>query len=87
MHRVRQRANRRESGGVLAAVTAGPLTPRARPPISLTSGCLIGVETNGVTGTHRVCQWRRPNARMLESRRGYTQADPPSLVRYHGETR
>ncbi|KYM79908.1 hypothetical protein ALC53_09613 [Atta colombica] len=24
---------------------------------------------------------------MLESRRGYTQADPPSLVRYHGETR
>lgn len=48
---------------------------------SLTSGCLIGVETTGVTGTPWPC--RRPNARMPIACR--IQGDPPSLVRYHGE--
>lgn len=49
--------------------------------VSLTSGCLIGVETTGVTGTPWPC--RRPNARMPIACR--IQGDPPSLVRYHGE--
>lgn len=49
--------------------------------VSLTSGCLIGVETTGVTGTPWPC--RRPNARMPIA--CGIQGDPPSLVRYHGE--
>jgi len=39
-----------------AAAATIPRASRARPPsFSLTSGCLIGVETNGVTGTHTPC--------------------------------
>lgn len=49
--------------------------------VSLTSGCLIGVETTGVTGTPWPC--RRPNARMPIA--CGIQGDPPSLVRYYGE--
>lgn len=45
----------------------------------MTSGCLIGVETTGVTGnTVAVSSAERPNACRI-------QGDPPSLVRYHGE--
>lgn len=46
--------------------------------VSLTSGCLIGVETSGVTGnTVAVSSAECPNACRI-------QGDPPSLVRYHG---
>ena len=61
------------NGGNASRATANRMESGA---VSLTSGCLIGVETNGVTGTPY-----RGVARMPESCYG----DSPSLVRYHKE--